>query len=179
MRAQRRFSMRSEPTALVARDVMSIPAVACRESTHFESVAALLADREISGMPVVDADDRVVGVISERDLAHALGGPLIRLAIRKPVGSGPFLRNPRGAAEGAYRAKDIMTVPPVTVDPDSPLHTLAEIMVTDQVNRLPVVRDERLVGVVTRGDVLAALAGLRERRPVALDEAPIVVGDGI
>jgi CBS domain-containing protein len=161
----------------VAREVMSKPAIACREHTHFEEVASLLADREISGMPVVDADNRVVGVISERDLAHALGGPLIRLAIRRPVHSGPFLRNTRGTNEAARYAADIMTTPAIVAHPETPLHALAEIMVKEEINRIPVVRDGRLMGVVTRGDVLAAIAGLVEDRS-GLDETPIVIGDG-
>jgi CBS domain-containing protein len=156
---------------------MSKPAIACRENAHFDEVAALLADREISGVPVVDREDHVVGVISERDLAHALGGPLIRLAIRKPVHSGPFLRNPRGVNDGVRLAKDVMTSPPVVAHPETPLHTLAEIMVKDQINRIPVVRDGRLLGVVTRGDVLGAIAGL-DRAHDDLEEAPVVIGDG-
>ena len=163
---------------LVAREVMTAPAVACREHTHFEEVAALLADREISGMPVVDEEDRVVGVISERDLAHALGGPLIRLAIRRPVHSGPFLRNPNGAPEGVRCAADIMTTPALVAHTETPLHALAEIMVKEQINRIPVVRDGRLMGVVTRGDVLAAIAGLKQRHE-ELEVPPVVVGDGL
>ena len=71
-----------------------------------------------------------------------------------------------------------MSIPPVVVEPDTPLHALAEIMVKDQINRIPVVRNHLLLGVVTRGDVLSAIAGLRERRPQAVDEPPIVMGDG-
>ena len=176
MDAQVRSNTSGEP---VAREVMTKPAIACRENAHFEEVASLLADREISGMPVVDSEDRVVGVISERDIAHALGGPLIRLAIRKPVHSGPFLRNPRGVGDGVRLARDIMTTPPVVVHSETPLHTLAEILVKEQINRIPVVRDGRLLGVVTRGDVLASVAGLIEMHDVQLEEQPIVVGDGV
>jgi CBS domain-containing protein len=142
----------------VAREVMTTPAIACRDHAHFEEVAA-------------------VGVISERDIAYALGGPLIRLAVRKPVHSGPFLRNPRGANSGARLARDIMTTPPVVVHTETPLHALAEILVKDQINRIPVVRDGRLLGVVTRGDVLASLAGLTKKRGTEVDEQPIVVGE--
>ena len=176
MRAERTFNHSSEP---VASDIMSKPAIACRETAHFEEVAALLADREISGVPVVDMEDRVVGVISERDLAHALGGPLIRLAIGKPIHSGPFLRNPRGASSGVRLAKDIMTTPAVVAHSETPLHTLAEILVRKQINRIPVARDGRLLGVVTRGDVLQAVAGLTKEHASSFNEAPIVIGDGI
>ncbi len=162
----------------VAREIMSSPGIACREGALFEEVADLLADREISGLPVVNENGEVVGVISERDLAHALGGPLIRLAIRRPVQSGSFLRLPRGVDDRARWAKDIMTSPAVVAHPDTPLHTLAEIMVREQINRIPIVRDKRLVGVVTRGDVLAAIAGLSHRQ-VELEEPPVVIGSGV
>lgn len=54
--------------ALRVRDVMTAPAVACTDEAFFEEVAEILADRDISGMPVVDSAGRVIGVISERDL---------------------------------------------------------------------------------------------------------------
>lgn len=161
-----------------AREIMSSPGIACREEALFEEVADLLADREISGMPVVNGAGEVVGVISERDLAHALGGPLIRLAIRRPVQSGSFLRTPKGVSRGARRAQDIMTSPAVTAAPETPLSTLAKIMVDEQINRIPIVRDKSLVGVVTRGDVLTAIAGLSHRE-AELKEPPVVVGSGV
>jgi len=130
---------------------------------------------ERSGMPVGNGDGEVVGVISERDLAHALGGPLMRLVLRRPVRSGPFLREP--PPRSGSRAQDIMTAPAVLAQPDTPVKTLAEIMVKEQLNRIPIARDNRLIGVVTRGDVLAAVAGLVHggAKPV---QPPVVVGSG-
>lgn len=122
---------------LRAADIMSTPAIACRPETFFEEVAELLADREISGMPVVNGDGEVVGVISEGDLAHALGGPLMRLVLRRPVRSGPFLRGP--VPRGGSRAQDIMTVPAMFAHPETPVRTLAEIMVKEQLIRIPVI----------------------------------------
>lgn len=159
---------------LVARDIMSSPGIACREEAHFEEVAELLADREISGVPVVNRAGEVTGVISERDLAHALGGPLIRLAIRRPVHSGPFLRLPRGIAPGAQRVRDIMTSPAITAHPNTRMHTLARTMVKERVNRIPIVRAGHLVGVVTRNDILRAIVGLTDKRKD--EEPPVVVG---
>ncbi|MGH2826941.1 MAG: CBS domain-containing protein [Actinomycetota bacterium] len=160
---------------LRAADIMSTPAIACRPETFFEEVAELLADREISGMPVVNGEGEVVGVISERDLAHALGGPLMRLVLRRPVRSGPFLREP--VPRGGNRAQDFMTAPAMFAHPETPVHTLAEIMFKEQLNRIPIVRANRLVGVVTRGDVLAAVAGLFQGG-VKRVQPPVVIGSG-
>ena len=161
---------------LRASDIMSTPAVACRPEAFFEEVAELLADREISGMPVVSGDGEVVGVISERDLAHALGGPLMRLVLRRPIRTGPFLREPR-AREGS-RVRDIMTTPAMLAHPDTPVRALAEIMVKEQVNRIPIVRANRLIGVVTRGDVLAAVADL-VHGGVKPEQPPVIIGSGL
>lgn len=160
---------------LVAHQIMSSPAIACREEALFEEVAELLADREISGVPVVNKSGEVTGVVSERDIAHALGGPLVRLAIRRPVHSGPFLRLPRGVAPGARRVRDVMTTPAIVAHPETPLHTLAEIMVKERVNRIPIAHAGRLVGVVTRTDILGAVGGL-DHRQVEMEEPPIVIG---
>lgn len=163
-----------ETTAVpAARDVMTAPAVACREDAFFEEIAEILAERDISGMPVVDRIGRVIGVVSERDLAYALGGPMVRLSLRRH-NEHPL----HGVAElprGARRAKEIMTRPALTVSPDSPLDELARLMCVHEVNRLPVLDGGRLVGVVTRGDVLGALAHL-EHQPIDLTSGPILVG---
>lgn len=160
-------------TALTVRDVMTGPAVACREEAFFEEVAELLAERDISGMPVVDRSDAVVGVISERDLAYALGGPMVRLALRRhndrPLhGVGELPR-------GARRAGEIMTTPAMTVGADESIEEVARLMRVHQINRIPVVERGRLVGMVTRGDVLGAFAHL-EHEPVDFESPPMLVG---
>jgi CBS domain-containing protein len=156
-----------------ARDIMSSPAVACRDNAPFHRVAELLVDREISGVPVVDEDGRVVGVISERDLAAALGGPLLRLAMRGPLHSGAFLREPRTPS----LARDIMSSPPVVAQLDTPMHTVADMMGRKNVNRIPILHGRHLVGIVTRGDILAAVSGSRERAD-ELEQSPIVLEAG-
>lgn len=161
--------------AATARDVMSAPAIACREEAFFEEVAELLAERDISGVPVVDRTGAVVGVISERDLAYALGGPMVRLALRRH-NDHPL----HGVAElprGARRAREIMTMPAATVGANDSIEEVARLMRVHQINRVPVVDAGRLIGMVTRGDVLGALAHL-EHDPIDLESPPILVGSG-
>jgi CBS domain-containing protein len=160
-------------TSLTAADAMTAPAVACRDEAFLEEIAEILADRDISGMPVLDEHERVVGVISERDLACTLGGPMVRLALRR--------HNERplhGVAElprGARRAKSIMTTPAVTVRRGEIIEEVARLMRVHQINRVPVVEEGRLIGVVTRGDVLGALAHLAHR-PINLNSPRVLVG---
>ena len=156
-----------------ARDLMTAPAVACREEAFFEEVAEILADRDISGMPVVDRDSRVVGVISERDLAYALGGPMVRLALRRR--SARPLHGVGELPRGVRRARDIMTTPALTVPGDAHLDDIARLMRLHQVNRVPVVDDHRLIGVVTRGDILGAI-GHVEHSAIDLSSPPVLVG---
>ena len=156
-----------------AGDVMTAPAVACRDEAFFEEVAEFLAERDISGMPVVDVRGNVVGVISERDLAYALGGPMVRLALRR------HNQNPlHWAADlprGARRAKDIMSTPALVVSVETDLEEVARMMRLHQINRVPVVDDDRLIGVVSRGDVLGAFAHL-EHASIDLTSPPVLVG---
>jgi CBS domain-containing protein len=160
---------------LTAAEIMSSPGVVCRREARLEELAELMSKFQISGMPVVDRDSRVVGVISERDIAATLGSPLVRLAINHPLQHRPFLRKPHPLPVGARRARDIMTSPAIVARPETPMHTLASIMVKKRINRIPIVDRARLVGIVTRKDVLSAIAG---QKRFSTDESsePVVVG---
>jgi CBS domain-containing protein len=157
----------------VAADLMTSPAVACRANAFFEEVAETLADGDISGMPVVDDRGHLVGVISERDLAHALGGPLVKLAVRRHSTSAT-VENLSEVPRDSRRVKDIMSTHVVSAPPTATVRELADLALDHDIGRIPVVLDGRLIGVVTRGDLLACLSGtVREHRaPVA----SVVVG---
>ena len=153
---------------LVAGDVMTAPAIACRADAFFEEAAELLAEHGVSGFPVVDDAGTVVGVISERDLAHCLGGPLVRLALRRGLHD-DAVRDVAELPREGRRVRDVMTSPAVVVAPDAPLTEVAFMMSRDQINRVPVVAGGELAGVLTRGDVLAGLSG---HHIVRLDATP-------
>jgi CBS-domain-containing membrane protein len=136
------------------RDVMSARPVWVSESTSFKEIAARLREFRVSAFPVLDADGRVTGVVSEADL-------LVREAIlSRPSGirgmpSRLFHRAGRAKADGVTAA-ELMTSPAVTVGPDDTVEYAARLMVTRRVKRLPVVdAGGRLTGIVSRTDVLA------------------------
>ena len=140
------------------REIMSTEVVTIGPETPVRDVAAILAANGISGLPVCDAERHVMGVVSEADilfkehnpLEGRRGGPLAWLAdgtVATAV-----------AKADARTARDAMTAPPVTIRPHQSVAEAARIMSDRQVNRLPVVKDDTLVGIVTRADLVRAFA---------------------
>lgn len=134
-------------------NVMTSDVVRVGEATSFKQVASLLAQHRISGVPVVDDDEKVVGVISESDLMarQARDG---ETASRRRLLLSPASRRTAVKAE-ALTAGQLMSTPPVTVHADDSIALSARAMAENRVERLPVLDEEdRLVGIVTRRDVL-------------------------
>jgi CBS domain-containing protein len=154
------------------QDVMSTDVVTVRPETPLKEVAQLLAARRISGVPVVSAEGEVVGVISEADLLVKEGG---LTASRGFLLS--WFHDSRdhddGAKLGARLAGEAMTSPAITIAPYRSTTAAAQQMLGHGVNRLPVVRDGSLVGIVSRADLVRAFA--RSDREVA-DEVREQVG---
>ncbi|WP_340384406.1 CBS domain-containing protein [Streptomyces sp. SS7] len=137
--------------------VMTTDVVRAEYGTPFKEVARLLAAHRISGLPVVDEDGKVIGVLSETDLMMHQATtpdpyepkPRRRLAELTP---GAKRRAAKGKARTAGR---LMTQPPVTVHADDTIVQAARIMAQKHVERLPVLDEEdRLAGIVTRRDLL-------------------------
>lgn len=154
--------------------VMTTEVVRAEYATPFKEVARLLADHRISGLPVVDEDEKVVGVISETDL---MARQSQALATDEPKSQhGPAESMPRGRRETAkstaFTAGRLMSVPPVTVHADTTIAQAARTMAERHVERLPVLdEEERLVGIVTRRDLLQVfLRPDAEIRGEAIDE---------
>ena len=134
-------------------EVMTRDVVSVTPDTPLKDVAAALVERGVSGLPVCDADGAVVGVLSEADLLVKQGGAPERsgglFAWLVDTASAPDLAKLR-----AHTAGEAMTAPAITVETASPVSEAARTMVSLGVNRLPVVEDGRLVGIVTRADLV-------------------------
>jgi CBS domain-containing protein len=134
--------------------VMTPAVVSVREGAPFKEIVALLTWHRISGLPVVDDDDRVLGVVSETDLmlrqaAQEEGRMRRRLRALSPIARRDAVR------ARARTACQLMSSPAITVHAGDSIAVAARTMAERRVNRLPVVDDEdRLVGIVTRGDLL-------------------------
>ncbi|MCG3042794.1 CBS domain-containing protein [Streptomyces sp. S1A] len=129
--------------------VMTVDVVKAHPTTPFKQIAHLLARHGISGLPVVDGDDKVLGVVSETDL-------LAHQARQGSDGAPPRGRPGRRRAAGRpLAAGELMTAPAVTVHALDSVARAARTMVAHGVQRLPVLdEEERLVGIVTRRDLL-------------------------
>ncbi|MCV0403275.1 MAG: CBS domain-containing protein [Chloroflexi bacterium] len=138
------------------RDVMTSNVATVRTDTTLRDVATLLTERRISGAPVVDSSDACVGIISEADLLAKEAGPTV--ARRHPLewvfGADPDPEHERRRA--ALTAGHAMSTPAVTIDADRPIREAANLMIERHVNRLPAVDGGRVVGIVTRADLVRA-----------------------
>ncbi|KPI11078.1 transcriptional regulator, Rrf2 family [Actinobacteria bacterium OK006] len=137
--------------------VMATEVVTARYGTPFKEVARLLTEHRISGLPVIDEDDKVLGVISETDLmVRQAGVPDPYETPRRFRFTGLTRGARRQAAKGHARtAGQLMSVPPVTVHADETIAEAARTMAHSRVERLPVVDDEdRVVGIVTPRDLI-------------------------
>ena len=150
----------SEPTAA---DIMSADVITVHEDAKVHELAQLMAEHKISGVPVVNDSDQVVGIVTEGDMVE------MDADIHFPhyvsfLDSVIFLESTRKFDERvrhvfASSVRDIMTTEVETVQKDTPLHDIATLMSDRKVNRLPVLDGDRLVGIVTRADVVRAMAG--------------------
>jgi CBS domain-containing protein len=145
--------------ARIVGEVMTHEVVQAHRETPFKDVVRLLDRHRISGLPVVDGDDKVVGVISGTDLIRhqAAGSP-----DRRPV-----------------TARELMSTPAITVHPEQRIADAARVMERHGVERLPVVDEEdRLIGIATRRDLLRVFLRTDDeiRREVRDDVLPHALG---
>ena len=138
-------------------DVMTRNVVAASPETPLRDVASLLVDKGISGLPVVDAAGAVVGVVSEADFVIKERGTegIHHRLLARVFGTAHQTRLERAKIE-ATTAGEAMTSPAITVAASDSLRWAAEQMASRRINRLPVVEDGILVGIVTRADVVRA-----------------------
>ena len=152
-----------------ASDIMVPDVITVGPDNSVQEVAEILLTRRISGLPVVDASGRLVGLVSEGDLLrraesgteHARSWWLKLLMGRETLAA-EFVK------EHARRVRDVMTHDVITVSPDTPVTDVASTLERNRIKRVPVVEDGRLIGIISRANLVQALAGMR--RSVAVVE---------
>jgi CBS domain-containing protein len=135
------------------REIMTREVACAAPGMPLKDAVRIMATTAVSGLPVVDDAGTVVGVVSEADLLlKEAGEDPVRRRFAWLLGEGEPVRRMRAKVDAA-RVEEAMTAPAVTVDVDDTVRTAAQIMVRHRINRLPVVQDGRLAGIVSRADV--------------------------
>jgi len=148
---------RTARARLRASDVMTAPVVTVSPEATVKEIASLMLAHHVSGLPVVSSAGELVGIVTEADLLHKERGPHRPDGrLTRAVRSLGRARDVRRKA-GGLTAADLMSAPVVTVDEAAPLHEIAAVMVRRAINRVPVMRGGRLVGIVSRADIVRAL----------------------
>jgi CBS-domain-containing membrane protein len=148
--AKERINMR-----IPVRDVMTTQVVTVKRNADLHEAARLLSENRISGMPVVDDANRVIGVISEADI-------LVLAGLQKEHSFRDILRNIMGepvpARKSGEKVQDVMSFPPLTSKADDDVREVALIFDERRIKRLPVVDDDgKLLGIISRADIVRAI----------------------
>ncbi len=128
---------------LNARDVMNTPVVAALPAASVREVATYMLLGGFSGLPIVDEDGTVLGIVTELDILRALRA-------RKSLET--------------TRVSEIMTPDVITVDPSTPVDQIMRTLDSEHIQRLPVLQDGRVVGVVSRPDIMRAVVSPQLKR---------------
>lgn len=162
-----------------AADVMTTAPITVHEETPILEVVSLLLNLQISGLPVVDKDGRMIGIVTEGDL---LRRSELGTEIKRPHWKELFL-NPGKLARDyiqshALYAGEVMTANPLTVNPDTPLDEVISLMENFGIKRVPVVDGgDNLQGIITRVDILKSLRCVLENNRTPGDSFGLMMGD--
>jgi acetoin utilization protein AcuB len=137
------------------RDIMSRNPITIEPDTPVGTAIAVMVERKIRHLPVVDEQGAVIGIITDRDLRNVALAPaaepyLSAAARRRLRGIGATLAN--------LRVKDVMTGHPITTKPDMALSQAAALMLEQHIGSLPVIDNGKLVGIIAGRDAVKALA---------------------
>jgi CBS domain-containing protein len=150
-----------------ASDVMVSEVITVGPDTTVQEIANILLSNRISAVPVVDAKGALIGIVSEGDLIHRVEAGTERrhswwldLLSDKGALARDFLKS------HAIKAADVMTRRLITASPDLALGDLASLLEKHRIKRVPVVKNGTLVGIVSRANLLQAMAALRRDIPV-------------
>jgi CBS domain-containing protein len=144
-------------------DAMTRDPIVVRTETPLNEAIQILAERRISGLPVVDTAGQLVGVISETDLMWQETGvtpPAYIMFLDSVI----YLQNPAKYERELHKALgqtvgEVMSSDPISISPDKPLKAAAQIMHEREVRRLPIVDNAgQVIGILTRGDIIRAMA---------------------
>ena len=147
------------------RDVMTRPVVSVPPTASLAEAATRMSRRGISGLPVITGGGRLVGVVSQKDILRVLAaraglklpGSVLDLVLARSAAGRSDLAERCRAVLDATKTRDAMSHPARSVAPDELLDDAVRLLVSGKINRLPVVARGKVVGIVTRTDLLSGL----------------------
>ena len=153
------------------KDIMTWPVFSVAPESNVLPAVQMMLKQKISGLPVVDADGKLVGIVTEGDFLRRAETATERHRARWLQ----FLVGPGRLADEyvhthTRKIADVMTTEPITVNEDTPVEEVVHLMEKHRIKRLPVVRKHQLVGIVSRANLLHALASLAPTATTASDE---------
>ena len=158
------------------KDVMTSPVVSVEPDSPISQAIRIMLQRRISGLPVIDKQGGLVGIVTEGDfLRRAETGTQRRRPRWLEFLIGPGRLADEYTRSHGRKVNEIMTPDPTAVNEDTPLEEIVKLMEKRQIKRIPVVRGEQVVGIVTRANLVHAVASAsREAKPsVESDETVI------
>jgi CBS domain-containing protein len=158
-----------------AKDVMTSPVVSVGPDASVLEAVRIMLQRHISGLPVIDKEGRLVGIVTEGDfLRRAETGTQRRRPRWLEYLLGPGRLADEYTRTHGRKVHEIMTADPLTVSEDTPLDEVVRTMEKRRIKRLPVLRGTEVVGIVSRANLVHALAGLaREVKPARAGDQAI------
>jgi len=157
-----------------ARDVMVSPVITTTPHATIKSVAETFLRHHISAVPVVNANGKLAGIISEADLLHRAEADTERRRswwLRAFLGA-EALANEYTKAH-ARTVADVMTKDVVTATPDTPLHEIAALLEKRSIKRVPIVENGQLVGIVSRANLVQAIASAGKGLEIPVSDTAI------
>ena len=159
-----------------AKDIMTSPVVSISPDDTVLQAAQTMLQRRISGLPVIEQAGRLVGVVTEGDLLRRVETGTRRQRPRWLE----FLLGPGRLADEYTRThgrkvNDVMTPDPLSVAEDAALEEIVKLMEKRQIKRVPVLRSEQVIGIVTRANLLHALAGASRKAPASVESSDAVI----
>jgi CBS domain-containing protein len=157
-----------------AMDVMTTNVITVDPDTSVQALATLLSERGISGVPVLGKDNRLVGIVSEGDLLHRTETGTARRTERRRSRWLDAIGSDQEAAREYVKAhgrtvREIMTPEVISVSDTTDLADIATLLETKRIRRVPVLRDGKLVGIVSRANLVRALAMTKSEPPIEVD----------
>src|SRR5262249_20344432 len=148
-------------STMIVKEVMTSPVISVPSDSSITQAIQIMLQRRISGLPVIDKDGHLVGVVTEGDfLRRAENGTKRRRTPWMEFLIGPGRLADEYTRTHGRKVRDVMTADPVTVSEQTPLEEVVQMMEKHRIKRLPVVRGDNLVGIVSRANLLHVLAAV-------------------